>query len=133
MDTSNLTFDSSMYEGAATGALIVPMIFMAIIGILMIIASWRIYQKAGKPGWACLIPIYNIIVFLQIINKPLWWFLMFIIPFVNIIFLIMASVEFLKRFGKPTWHILLVLFFSAIYIPVLAFGKAQYKAEGAAA
>jgi hypothetical protein len=94
---------------------------------------WRIFQKAGKPGWACIIPIYNIFVFLQIVKKPLWWFILLLIPLVNFIIMIILMANLVKVFGKPGWQTLLLLFFSVFYIPFLGFGKAQYKAEGAAA
>ena len=112
---------------AAAGILII--IYLAVV-IFYLAATWRIYTKAGQPGWAAIIPIYNIIVLLKIAEMPVWYILFLLIPFVNIIFGIILWVEILKRFGKPGWHVILILFFGFIYIPVLAFGSAQYKKEG---
>ena len=109
---------------AAAGILVI--IYLAVI-IFYLAAMWRIYTKARQPGWAAIIPIYNIIVLLKIAEMPVWYILFLLIPFVNIIFGIILWVEILKRFGKPGWHVILILFFSFIYIPVLAFGSAQYK------
>jgi len=58
-------------------------IYLAIV-ILLIVSLWKIYLKANKPGWACLIPIYNIIVLLEIIGKPWWWLLLFLIPITSV-------------------------------------------------
>lgn len=71
-----------------------------ILGILAIIGLWKIFTKAGKPGWAAIIPIYNIYVLLQIINKPWWWLLLLLIPGVNIVFAIWMLNRLSKSFGQ---------------------------------
>ncbi len=73
-------------------------IYVAIIA-LMIVSMWKIFTKAGKPGWACLIPIYNILVLLDIIGKPWWWLLLMLIPLVNLVFAIWAMNLLSKSFG----------------------------------
>jgi hypothetical protein len=65
------------------GFLLIPAL---IIWLISVIGMWKIYEKAGKPGWAAIVPIYNIIVLLEIIGKPVWWLLLFLVPCVNIIF-----------------------------------------------
>ena len=62
--------------GALIGAGIGVIVFMLAIIVFMIICQWKVFAKAGKPGWACLVPIYNIIVLLDIINKPAWWLIL---------------------------------------------------------
>ncbi len=108
---------------ALQGMMIPYMIVAGIIGIFMIVCSWIINTKAGKPGWAVLIPIYNIIVFLQICQRPGWWFILFLIPIVNIVIMIIVMLDFLKAFGKPGWHLLLIIFFSVFYYAYMAFSK----------
>jgi len=61
-------------------------VYLAIV-VLILISMWKIFTKAGKPGWAAIIPIYNIIVWLEIVNKPVWWIILLCIPFVNIVIL----------------------------------------------
>ena len=56
--------------------------------ILMIASMWKIFTKAGQPGWASIIPIYNIIVLLKIVNRPVWWIILLLIPIVNFITMI---------------------------------------------
>jgi uncharacterized membrane protein YhaH (DUF805 family) len=71
-----------------------------VIAIILIIAQWKIYEKAGEPGWASIIPIYNVIILLKIIGKPWWWLLLFIIPLVNLVFAIWMLNLLAKSFGK---------------------------------
>src|SRR5476649_299592 len=71
-----------------------------LIILVCIVAMWKIYTKAGKPGWASIIPIYNIIVLLEIVGKPVWWFLLFFIPCVNFVFIIWTYNLLSKSFGK---------------------------------
>ena len=105
---------------------IISVIYLAII-VLMIASQWKVYEKAGQPGWACLIPFYNIIVLLKIIEKPIWWLLMLFIPFVNLYFCIVIYIELAKKFRKDTGFALGLLFLSLIFFPILAFGDATYE------
>ncbi len=98
-----------------------------VIAILMIISMWKIYVKAEKPGWASIVPIYQILVLLEIIGKPWWWLLLYLIPFVNIIFLIWTINLLSKSFGNGIGFTLGLLFLSVIFYPVLAFGGAKYQ------
>ena len=93
---------------------------------------WIIFSKAGKPGWAIIIPIYNIIVLLQIVGKPWWWFLLMCIPVVNMILAIWVTNLLSKSFGKGVGFTLGLLFLSIIFYPVLAFGGAKYEGPAGA-
>lgn len=104
---------------------LVVIIYLAII-VLMIVSSWKIYEKAGQPGWACIIPIYNIIVLLRIVGKPWWWLLLFCIPIVNFIFLIWMFNLLSKSFGKTEGFTIGLIFLGFIFIPILGLGEAQY-------
>jgi len=94
--------------------------------VLMLVSYWKIYTKAGKPGWACLIPIYNIIVLLEIVGKPWWWLLLMIIPFVNIVFAIWIINLLSKSFGHGTGFTLGLIFLSIIFMPILGLGSSKY-------
>ena len=98
-----------------------------IIIIVLIIADWKIFVKAGKPGWAIFIPIYNVLVMLEIVGKPWWWLLLLLIPVVNIVILVMVLYNLVLKFGKPGWHTVLALIFGVIYFPYLAFSSAEYQ------
>lgn len=119
-----------MESGNSGGGIIIAAIMGLIwfvVMVVMIASLWKIYVKAGKPGWACLIPFYNMWVFAEICGKEGWWGLLCLIPFLGLIFAIILLLEFLKKFGMPAWHIILVLLFAIIYYPYLAFSDAQYQ------
>lgn len=97
-----------------------------IVIIFLIICYWKIFTKAGKPGWAAIIPIYNVIVLLEIIGKPWWWLLLLLIPFVNIIFMIWMINLLSKSFGKGVGFTIGLIILSIIFVPILAFGAAKY-------
>lgn len=102
------------------------LIYIALI-VLIIAGQWKMYEKAGQPGWACIVPIYNIIVLLRIVRKPAWWFLLLLIPIVNFVFLIIIYIELAKAFGKDGGFAVGLIFLSFIFIPILGFGDAQYQ------
>ena len=100
------------------------LIFIVLSIILLIAASyWILFKKAGKPGWAAIIPIYNIIVLLEIIKKPGWWFLLMIIPYVGLVWHIWALNLLLKSFGKKDEYTIACVFLPFIFLPMLAFDK----------
>lgn len=99
---------------------------MFVLAILTIVAMWKVFQKAGKPGWASIIPIYNLVVFLEIINKPIWWVIFFFIPVVNIFFAFIMWHELAKTFGKDITYTIGLFFLPFIFIPILGFGDAVY-------
>ncbi|WP_430814150.1 DUF5684 domain-containing protein [Carboxylicivirga sp. RSCT41] len=102
------------------------LIYMAII-VLMIVSMWKIFEKAGKPGWAALIPIYNTIVMIEIVGKPVWWILLLIIPGVNIVFGIWLLNLLAKSFGKDVGFTLGLIFLGLIFYPILGLGDAKYQ------
>lgn len=110
--------------GAAMGAGIM-IVYLAIL-LIIIISLWKIFTKAGKPGWAAIVPIYNFIVMLEIACKPIWWFILLLIPFVNIIVIIILLIEIAKRFGKGVGFAIGMLILPFIFYPMLAFGDSKY-------
>lgn len=94
--------------------------------VFFIITTWKIFEKANKPGWASIIPIYGAIVKLEIIQKPTWWIFMLFIPFVNIYYIIVMTNELAKSFGKETGFTIGLVFLPFIFLPILAFGDAKY-------
>jgi len=107
-------------------------IYVAIL-VLMVASGWKIYAKAGQPGWAALVPIYNIVVLCKIIGKPTWWVVLCFIPFVNYVILIMMIHGLSKSFGKGAGYTVGLIFLGIIFYPMLAFGDAQYIGEGGVA
>ena len=103
-------------------------VYAFIIFILVVAANWRIFQKAGKPGWASIIPFYNIIVLLEIVGKPLlWFFIILFVPIANIIFSIWTLNLLSKSFGKSAGFTVGLIFLPFIFYPILGFGNAEYQ------
>lgn len=117
-----------MYDFESWGNhIIVIFPILAALTILQIIATWRIYEKAGQPGWACLIPIYNFYVLLKIVGKPGWWLIWMFVPIANAVVLIWVTNLLSKSFGKGVGFTLGLIFLSIIFYPILGFGNAEYQ------
>jgi len=96
--------------------------------ILAVVASmWVVFTKAGEPGWACLVPIYNAVVMCRIAGKPWWWILLMMIPLVNFVVIIILFIAFAKNFGKGTGFALGLVFLGFIFFPMLAWGDAKFQ------
>lgn len=115
--------------GAVAGTAMTTYLICAIaIVVLLIIAWWKLFTKAGEKGWKSLIPIYNIVVYLKIIGINPWCILLLFVPFVGaLIFEIWTAIRTAKVFGKGTGTILGLIFFPNIFTLILAFGSAEYK------
>ena len=108
------------------------LLFWLAIAVIAIVATWKIFTKAQKPGWAAIVPIYNIIVMLEVIGRPLWWILLFLIPLVNIIVGIVIAIDLAKSFGKDAlFGVVALWLFSIIGYLILGFGSAQYVGPAA--
>src|SRR6266446_4527142 len=99
--------------------------------VLMIAAWWKVFSKAGQPGWAAIIPIYNWIVWCKIVGRPWWWILLLLIPFVNLIILIILMIDLAKSFGKGVGFGIGLILLAVIFFPILGFGSAQYQGPSA--
>jgi hypothetical protein len=95
--------------------------------IFMIASLWKLFSKAGQPGWAAIIPIVNTYFLCKVAGRPGWWVLLMLIPLVNFVIWIIISIDVAKNFGKGTGFGVGVAFLSFIFVPILAFGSAQYQ------
>lgn len=105
---------------------VVPMVIGLVLGILTIIGMWRIFNKAGVPGWGAIIPFYNMYLLFKITMGNGWLFLLLLIPFVNFVMLIIVYVKLAAAFNKGAGYTLGLIFLSPIFIMMLGFGSAQY-------
>ena len=101
-------------------------IFLLAVAVFFIAAHWRVYVKAGQPGWAVLIPIYNIYVLCKIVGKPGWWVFLCLIPFVNCIIIVMLLLGLAERFGRGVGFGLGLILLPIVFYPILAFGSSSY-------
>lgn len=115
----------------STVPIMVSTIISLILGIIAIVAMWKIFKKAGKPGWASIIPIYNAVVMFQICGMNPWLLLLAIIPFVNFvtapILSILINVNLAKKFGKGGGFAVGLIFLNFIFTLILAFGDSEYQ------
>jgi hypothetical protein len=124
---------SASGQGQAPGPLF--WIFSLAFTILVIAACWKIFTKAGQPGWAAIIPIYNLYIWCKIVGRPAWWIILMLIPFVNFIICIILCIDLAKSFGKGAGFGIGLALLGIIFFPILGFGSAQYQgpASGSAA
>lgn len=114
-------------DPAAVGVLMAVMgifwLVMLAISVVQIVALWKLFTKAGKPGWAAIVPFYNVIVMCEIAGRPAWWLAMMFVPIANIVFSIMLTLDFVKSYGKDTTFAVLTILFGFVMLPVMAFDK----------
>lgn len=101
----------------------------AVIFVVVIASMWKIFTKAGQPGWASIIPIYNWIVWCKIVGRPAWWVLLLLLCFP--IFFIILCIDLAKSFGQGVGFAIGLILLGIIFFPILAFGNAQYRGPAA--
>jgi hypothetical protein len=97
------------------------------VALFMLASMWSLFVKAGQPGWACIIPFYNVYTMLKIAGKPGWWLLLFFIPIVNIIVEIVMCIAIAEKFGKTGGFVAGMILLPFIFFPILGFGSAKYQ------
>lgn len=119
--------------GAAAGVVSTFVLLIQLAIAVVVIASlWKVFAKAGKPGWAAIIPIYNIIVLLEICGRPIWWILLLLIPCVNIVVAVFVMIDLAKSFGKDALFGIGLWLLGFIFFPILGFGSSRYQGPAAA-
>src|SRR5207247_10439354 len=112
---------------------LLSMIVGLLVALLLIVAMWKVFTKAGQPGWASIIPIYNLYIWCKIVGRPGWWIILLLIPFVNIIVGIILCIDMAKSFGKGVGFGIGLALLGIIFWPILGFGSAQYQGPAASA
>jgi hypothetical protein len=110
----------------AIGGLIMMVIQLGIAGIV-IAGMWKLFAKAGQPGWAAIVPIYNTYVMTQIVGRPILWFILTFVPCVNLVAMVLIMIDLAKSFGKSTGYAIGMILLPFIFIPMLGFSDAQYS------
>ncbi|MBS0188589.1 MAG: signal peptidase I [Planctomycetes bacterium] len=117
-------------SGNGAGAIFV-LVELAILAFF-IVTFWKLFGKAGQPGWYALIPIFNVYILLKIVGRPWWWLILFMIPIVGFIIAIVVTVDLAKSFGKGIGFAIGMILLGFIFYPILAFGSAEYQGPVAA-
>lgn len=132
MSISALLLQSDDAAGNMIGGMFAAMsgmfllVWLAIV-VILVIGLWKVFTKAGQPGWAAIVPIYNLYILLKIAGRPGWWLLLFFIPLVNIAMAIVLSIDVAKAYGQgPVFGIVLLFLLGGIGYLVLGFGNYRY-------
>ncbi len=123
VDTSYGISQTTGLLGFLAGFGIFLWIISIAISILMIVSMWKIFTKAGKPGWAAIIPIYNIYIMCEIASKEWWYILLLCVPIANIYAIYVIYNGISKKFGKTAGFTIGMIFLPFIFFPILAFEK----------
>ncbi len=121
MNEMNMPSSESIFA-----VMMIPIIISIILCIVIVAAEWKMYSKAGQPGWAVLIPIYNIIVLMRIIGRHWTRLFVYLIPLYNIIAIIQDIHRLSKSFGKDAGFTVGLIFLGIIFYPILGFGSVKY-------
>jgi hypothetical protein len=116
------------HESAGVAGMIASYwLLMLAVTIFGMVCMWKIFTKAGQPGWAAIIPIYNAYILLKIVGRPGWWLVLLFIPFVNLVVAILIAIELAKCFGQSGAFAVGLILLSIIFYAILAFGDAKYR------
>jgi hypothetical protein len=98
-----------------------------LVAVIVVIGGWKMFEKAGQPGWAIVIPFYNLYIMLKIAGRPGWWLLLYLIPLVNIAIAIVVSIDIAKSFGQgAAFGIILIFLLGGLGYLILGFGNYRY-------
>lgn len=117
---------SAASKGMLAGMSISYYIAMLVICVLTIVATWKIFNKAGEYGWKSIIPVYNIIVLFKLVGMNPWMILLYLVPIANIVVMILFNIKLAKAFGKGGGFAAGLIFLNTIFTLILGFGSAEY-------
>lgn len=128
MDYSYNYYETTSNSNLLAGIGIGTYLIVLTISIFMLVAVWKLYKKAGQPGWAAIIPIYNMIIMLKVVKLD-WWhiFIWLFIPLASIVYGIIIPIRLAKAFGKDIGFGILAIFIPVVAYPILAFGSSSYE------
>lgn len=131
-DFNGNTVDPGVYVGTGVSVAYMIVMFMiwAVVVVLVVGGMWKVFTKAGEPGWFAIVPILNTYTMIKIARRPGWWLLLMFIPCINFVVAIIIMMDLAKAFGKDSAFGLGLAFLSPIFIPILGWGSASYVAGG---
>lgn len=102
-------------------------LFVLALIVLVIAGGWKVFAKAGQPGWACIVPIYNLYIMTKIAGRPWWWLLLCFIPAVGVVISILMGIDIAKAFGRGAGFGVGLALLTPIFACILGFGDDTYK------
>ena len=109
-----------------------PVVVLALT-IVVLAGFWKTFEKAGEPGWAAIVPIYNLYVLVKISGNAWWWVILFFVPVLNFLATVKISINLAGKFNRGVLFGLGLALLSFIFYPVLGFGSYQYQGTISAA
>ena len=116
---------------ANTGGTVASIIIAIALYILFAIGWYAIFKKAGEPGWAAFVPIYNLLIILKIIGRPWWWIILLIIPIVSFIIWIVMMFDMAKSFAHGVGITIGLILLPWIFSLIVGFGSSRYRGPAA--
>ena len=105
------------------------MTFPLIFAVIATYAGlWKIFEKANRPGWAVLVPFYNALLVLRMIDRPHWWLILLFVPGVNLVIAVLVLLELAERFGKGMAYGAGLALLPFVFLPMLGYGEARFHA-----
>lgn len=117
--------DNATTAALAAGSIVYTLVVLA-IAIVVLVGLWKVFEKAGKPGWAAIVPLYNCYCLFEMTFGTGWLFLLMFVPCVGAIMMIIMWVKLAMAFDKGVGFGIGILFLPFIFVPMLGFGDAQY-------
>lgn len=109
-------------------------VFWLAFGAIVIVGGWKMFEKAGQPGWAIVVPFYNLYTMLKVAGRPGWWLILYFIPVVNFIVMIVVAIDIAKAFGQgAAFGFFLLFLLCGIGYLILGFGDYEYQGGAATA
>lgn len=124
LDVSAAIVIQTAEDVASDGALL-TIYLLTIVGVFA--GTWKLFEKAGRPGWAAIVPVYNLVVLLRITSQSMWWILLVLIPGVNVVALFIIHLNVAWRFGKDLGYAFGLTLLPFVFYPILGFGHARYR------
>ena len=119
-----------MDAGELSSSLILPIILSLIFVVILVIAIWKMFEKGGIPGILGLIPVVNLLYLAKLAGKPMWWGLLYFVPFVNVVIMILILIGLAERFGRGTGTAIGLIILTPIFFCILGYGSAEYSEPG---
>ena len=93
---------------------------LGVLQIVHFLGTYKLYKAAGRKSWEALVPVYNAVVLMRIIQRPTWWVILMFVPVINLLMVPVIWIETIRTFGKrsvlDSWIVVLSLGFYLFYI-----------------
>ena len=116
----------------AYGLAVTAIAAIAIAVLLTVVPMWRIFRRAGRPGWAAIVPIFSQYTLCEVVGRPVWWLIWLLIPYLNIVFWLIFAIDLARAFGRSTGFGVGMWLLPIIFVPILGYGSAPYLGPRAA-